>query len=64
MNKQQEIQPHDDVIRRLEKDLERREEKLAKKNTRWNLIQRNRVRDLLKQWKEDRWEIERKTNPT
>lgn len=48
------IQPHDDIIRRLKLDLQRREEKLQKKATRWNLIQRNRIRDLLKQWEMER----------
>lgn len=48
------IEPHDDIINRLKKDLERREEKLRKKPTRWNLLQRNRVRHLLKDWESDR----------
>jgi hypothetical protein len=47
-------QPHDDVIRRLEADLDRRREKLNKKATAYNKKKFNITRDLLERWKKDR----------
>lgn len=48
------MEPHDSVIKRLEKDLERRKEKLDKKPTRWNRLQWMRTKGLLEQWTKER----------
>lgn len=45
---------HDEVIARLEKDLERRKEKLNKKPSHYNKLKLNITKDLLNRWKKDK----------
>ena len=50
------IQPYDDVIERLEKQLARQKEKLDKKPSHYNKIQYGRIKHMLESWKKEREE--------
>jgi hypothetical protein len=50
------IQPYDDVIARLEKQLARQKEKLEKKFSPWNKVQYTRIKSMLDHWKKEREE--------
>lgn len=61
--KTEELRFYDDVIRRLEADLERRKDKLNKKPTTYNKKQFNITRDLLARWKKEKEEKLKTLNP-
>lgn len=48
------IQPYDDVIPRLEKQLARQKDKLDKKPSHNNKLQYGRIKNMLDNWKEQR----------